>query len=111
MLPRIPRRANPLGRGPFGPAVDRGRLRNIESSGRSPEERRAAAEARAKARAGEPPETGDEEWLREAGPRGARGEMSRHYGGGEIFRRRRLIAAAAIIIVVLLLLFLLVVGC
>jgi hypothetical protein len=109
MLPRIPRRANPLGRGPFGPAVDRGRLRHIESSGRSPEERRAAAEARARARAAEPPETGDEE--REAGPRGARGEMSRLYGGGDVFRRRRLIAAAAIIIVVLLLLFLLVGGC
>jgi hypothetical protein len=110
MLPRIPRRANPLGRGPFGSAVDRGRLRHIESSGRSPEERRAAAEARARARAGESPETGDEERLREAGPRGARGEMSRHYGGGDVFRRRRLIVAAAII-VVLLLLFLLVVGC
>jgi hypothetical protein len=111
MLPRIPRRANPLGRGPFGPAVDRGRLRHIESSGRSPEERRAAAEARARARAEEPTETGDEERLREAGPRGARGEMSRLYGGGDAFRRRRLIAVAAIIIVVLLLLFLLVGGC
>jgi hypothetical protein len=111
MLPRIPRRANPLGRGPFGPAVDRGRLRNIESSGRSPEERRAAAEARAKARADEPPETGDEERLRGAGPRGARGEIRRHYGGADVFRRRRVIAGAAAVIVVLLLLFLLVGGC
>jgi hypothetical protein len=110
MLPRIARRADPLGCGPFGPAVDRGRLRHIESSGRSPEERRAAAEARAKARAGEPPETGDEERLRETGPRGARGEISRYYGGGDVFRRRRLIAGAALI-VVLLLLFLLVGGC
>ena len=110
MLPCIPLRANPLGRGPFGPAVDRGRLRHIESSGRSPEERRAAAEARARARASEPPETGDEERPRGADPRGARGEISRYYGGGGVFRRRRLIAGAAVI-VVLLLLFLLVGGC
>ena len=110
MLPRIARRANALGRGRSAPAVDRGRLRLIESSGRSPEERRAAAEARARARAGEPPETGDEERLRGAGPRGARGEMRRHYGGADAFRRRRVIAAAAVI-VVLLVLFLLVGGC
>jgi hypothetical protein len=108
MLPRIPWRANAFGRS--APDVDRGRLRHIESSGRSPEERRAAAEARARARAGEPPETGDEEQLRGTGPRGARGEMTRHYGGGDVFRRRRLIAGAAVI-VVLLVLFLLVGGC
>jgi hypothetical protein len=110
MLPRIARRANALGRGRSAPALDRGRLRLIESSGRSPEQRRAAAEARARARAGEPPETGDEERLRGAGPRGARGEMRRHYGGVDVFRRRRVIAGAAVI-VVLLLLFLLVGGC
>ena len=65
----------------------------MESSGRSPEERRAAAEARARARAGEPPATGDEELLGGTGPRGAAGQLSRHYGGGDVYMRRRLIAA------------------
>jgi hypothetical protein len=50
----------------------------MESSGRSPEERRAAAEARARARSGEPPATGDEELVSGTGPRGAEGDMSRH---------------------------------
>ncbi len=96
------------GAGWFEPG-DRSRLLRIESGDRSPEERRAAAEARARARAGEQPEPGDEELLGGAGPRGARGEMTR-YGGGDVFLRRRLIAGAAII-VVLLVLFLLVGSC
>jgi hypothetical protein len=82
----------------------------MESSGRSPEERRAAAEARARARSGEPPQTGDEELLGGTGPRGAEGDMSRHYGGPDVYMRRRLIAGAAVIVVIVLI-FLLVGGC
>jgi hypothetical protein len=82
----------------------------MESSGRSSEERRAAAEARARARTGEPPDTGDEELLGGSGPRGADGEMSRHYGGPDLYMRRRLIAGAAVIVLIVLI-FLLVGGC
>jgi hypothetical protein len=82
----------------------------MESSGRSSEERRAAAEARARARSGEPPATGDEELLGGNGPRGPEGEMSRHYGGPDVYMRRRLIAGAAVIVVIILL-FLLIGGC
>lgn len=82
----------------------------MESSGRSSEERRAAAEARARARTGEPPDTGDEELLGGSGPRGADGEMSRHYGGPDVYMRRRLIAGAAVIVLIVLI-FLLVGGC
>jgi hypothetical protein len=82
----------------------------MESGGRTPEERRAAAEARARARTDEPPETGDEELLEPAGPRGAEGQMDRHYGGGDVYLRRRLIALA-VVIVVIVLIFLLVGGC
>jgi hypothetical protein len=82
----------------------------MESSGRSSEERRAAAEARARARSGEPPDTGDEELLGGSGPRGADGEMSRHYGGPDLYMRRRLIAGAAVIVLIVLI-FLLVGGC
>jgi hypothetical protein len=82
----------------------------MESSGRSPEERRAAAEARARARTGEPPATGDEELIGGSGPRGADGEMSRHYGGPDLYMRRRLLAIGGAIVVVVLL-FLLVGGC
>lgn len=82
----------------------------MESSGRSPEERRAAAEARAKARSGEPLDTGDEELLGGAGQQGADGPMSRHYGGPDLYMRRRLIAGAAVIVVIILI-FLLVGGC
>jgi hypothetical protein len=82
----------------------------MESSGRSSEERRAAAEARARARSGEPPDTGDEELLGGSGPRGADGEMSRHYGGPDLYMRRRLIAVAAAIVLIVLI-FLLVGGC
>ena len=82
----------------------------MESSGRSSEERRAAAEARARARTGEPPDTGDEELLGGSGPRGADGEMSRHYGGPDVYMRRRLIAGAAVIVLIVLI-FLLVASC
>ena len=82
----------------------------MESSGRSSEERRAAAEARARARSGESPATGDEELLGGTGPRGPEGEMSRHYGGPDVYMRRRLIAGAAVIVVIVLI-FLLVGGC
>jgi hypothetical protein len=82
----------------------------MESSGRSPEERRAAAEARARARSGEPPATGDEELLEGNGPRGAEGEMNRHYGGPDVYMRRRLMAGAAVIVLIVLI-FLLVGGC
>jgi hypothetical protein len=82
----------------------------MESSGRSPDERRAAAEARARARTGEPPDTGDEELLGETGSRGAEGPMSRHYGGPDLYMRRRLIAGAAVIVLIILI-FLLVGGC
>jgi hypothetical protein len=82
----------------------------MESSGRSPEERRAAAEARARARTGEPPATGDEELLEGSGQRGPEGEMSRHYGGPDLFMRRRLIAGAAVIVLIVVA-FLLVGGC
>jgi hypothetical protein len=92
----------------------------MESSGRSPEERRAAAEARARSRSGEPPATGDEELIGGNGPRGAdsaraRDERdplygARHYGGPDLYMRRRLIAGAAVIVVIILL-FLLVGGC
>ncbi|HEX3562034.1 MAG TPA: hypothetical protein VHU24_04280 [Solirubrobacterales bacterium] len=82
----------------------------MESSGRSPDERRAAAEARARARSGEPPATGDEELLEGAGQRGAEGPVSRHYGGPDLYMRRRLIAGAAVIVAIILI-FLLVGGC
>jgi hypothetical protein len=82
----------------------------MESSGRSPEERRAAAEARARARSGEPPATGDEELLEGTGQRAAEGPMSRHYGGPDVYMRRRLIAGAAVIVLIVVI-FLLVGGC
>jgi hypothetical protein len=82
----------------------------MEFSGRTPEERRAAAEARGRARRGEPPATGDEELVSGAGPRGAEGPMSRHYGGPDVYMRRRLVAGAAVIVVIILI-FLLIGGC
>jgi hypothetical protein len=82
----------------------------IEGSGRTPEERRAAAEARARSRRGEPPATGDDELLEPAGPSGAEGPMSRYGGGMDVYLRRRLIALA-VVIVVIVLIFLLVGGC
>ena len=82
----------------------------MESEGRTPEERRAAAESRARSRRGEPPETGDEELAGGAGPRGAEGQMSRHYGGPDVYMRRRLLALAAVIVLIVAI-FLLVGGC
>jgi hypothetical protein len=82
----------------------------MESGGRTPEERRAAAEARARARSDEPPATGDEELLEGSGPRGAEGEMSRYGGGPDIYMRRRLVALG-IVIVLIIAIFLLVGGC
>ena len=82
----------------------------MESGGRTPEERRAAAEARSRARRGEPPATGDEELLEGAGPRGAEGQMERHYGGPDVYLRRRLVALG-LVIVLIIAIFLLVGGC
>jgi hypothetical protein len=82
----------------------------MESEGRTPEERRAAAEVRARSRRGEPPETGDEELVGGEGPRGAEGQMSRHYGGPDVYMRRRLLALAAVIVLIVAI-FLLVGGC
>jgi hypothetical protein len=92
----------------------------MESGGRTPEERRAAAEARSRSRHGEPPATGDEDVLEGAGPRGAhdaraRGSASRdlgarHYGGPDVYLRRRLIALG-VVIVLIIAIFLLVGGC
>jgi hypothetical protein len=91
----------------------------MESSGRSPDERRAAAEARARARRGEPLDTSDEELLGGSGARGADSararesaprRMSRHYGGPDVYMRRRLIAGA-VVIVLIVVIFLLVGGC
>jgi hypothetical protein len=92
----------------------------MESGGRTPEERRAAAQARARARRGQPRATGDEEDLGEAGPggaddAGARAGESRHmgvrrYGGLDVYLRRRLVAGA-VVIVLIIAIFLLVGGC
>ncbi|HSD23407.1 MAG TPA: hypothetical protein VLB79_03685 [Solirubrobacterales bacterium] len=82
----------------------------MESGGRTPEERRAAAQARARARRGEPPATGDEELLEGSSPRGAEGQIERHYGGGDVYLRRRLIALG-VVIVLIIAIFLLVGGC
>ena len=91
----------------------------MESGGRTPEDRRAAAEARARARGGEPA-TGDEDLLEAPSPRGAEDARSRnsatrdveqrHYGGGDIYLRRRLIALG-VVIVLIIAIFLLVGGC
>jgi hypothetical protein len=91
----------------------------MESEGRTPEERRAAAEARARARRDEPPATGEEELIGGSGPRGAdaraRDREARHpgirrYGGPDVYLRRRLLALAAVIVLIIAI-FLLVVGC
>jgi hypothetical protein len=82
----------------------------MESGGRTPEDRRAAAEARARVRRGEPPAAGDEELLEGEGPRGADGPMSRYGGGMDVYMRRRLVALAVVIVVIILII-LLVGGC
>ena len=86
--------------------------------GRSPEERRAAAEARARVRGdreaeapaeGEPMDEDriDEELVRRS-PEGR--PMSRHYGGEDVYGRRRLFGAAAIVALIFVLI-LLMQGC
>jgi hypothetical protein len=86
--------------------------------GRSPEERRAAAEERARAREerpDEPQEPGepvdeeriDEELVRRS-PEGR--PMSRHYGGPDVYGRRRLFFAAAVVALIFVL-FLMLGGC
>jgi hypothetical protein len=82
----------------------------MESGGRTPEDRRAAAEARARARRDEPAATGDEDLLEGEGPRGPEGEVDRHYGGGDVYLRRRLVALG-VVIVLIIAIFLLVGGC
>ena len=77
----------------------------IEGGGRSAEERRAAADARQRAREGwdpegEPPGSGEGTGSA-AGGRGPR--MSRYYGGADVYGRRRLVAGVCILIVVLVL--------
>lgn len=82
--------------------------------GRSPDERRAAAEARARARDEAPEqldrsESEEQRVDEEIGRRSPEGRpMSRHYGGDDVYGRRRMFAAAAavaLIFVVFLLLF------
>jgi hypothetical protein len=84
--------------------------------GRSPEERRAAAEARARARDELPEQLDrseseeqrvDEELVRRS-PEGK--PMSRHYGAADIYGRRRLFAAAGAAALIFVL-FLLLGGC
>ena len=82
----------------------------MESGGRTPDDRRAAAEARARARRGEPTATGDEELIEGTDPRGAEGQMSRRYGGPDVYMRRRLLALAAVIVLIIAI-FLLLGGC
>jgi hypothetical protein len=87
-------------------------------AGRSPEERRAAAEARARARDERPEEPQeprepvdedriDEELVRRS-PEGK--PMTRHYGAADIYGRRRLFAAAGIVALIFVL-FLMLGGC
>src|SRR5205085_2533888 len=89
-------------------------------AGRDSEQRRAAAEERARARAsreaapdrdegGEPvDEDRVDQELRRSSPEGR--PMSRHYGGPDVYGRRRLFAGAAVVAIVIIL-FLLLGGC
>jgi hypothetical protein len=83
--------------------------------GRSGDERRAAAEARARARSGEP-RTGDDDLTAHGGEPGrAPDDVIRRAGGrlegpSDVYARRRLLAFGAAAIV-LFILFLLLVGC
>jgi hypothetical protein len=83
--------------------------------GRSPEERRAAAEARARDRDDRPEGPGeplDEDRIDgEIQRRSPEGRvMSRHYGGDDVYGRRRLFAVAGAVAVIFIL-FLLLHGC
>ena len=77
--------------------------------GRSPEERRAAAEARARAREGRA-EPGDDELIGGGGLPARAPEGITRYGGSD-YGQRRAIAIGVIALVVVLLLFFLLVGC
>lgn len=78
--------------------------------GRSAEERRAAAEARARAREGRSA-TGDEGLLEGGGEPARAPEGISHYrGGADVYGRRRLIAGLVAVALVLVL-FILLVGC
>lgn len=78
--------------------------------GRSAEERRAAAEARARAREGRL-ETGDEDLLAPgAEPERAPDDLRTHYGGPDVYGQRRLVAGL-IVIGIVVVLFLLLGGC
>jgi hypothetical protein len=86
--------------------------------GRSPEERRAAAEARARDRGDRPESTQDsreprdedriDDEIQRRSPEGR--AMSRHYGGDDVYGRRRLFAVAAAVAAIFIL-FLLLHGC
>lgn len=76
--------------------------------GRTPEERQAAAEARARARSGSP-QTGDEDLLAPAGRPARAPEGISRYGGADYGRRR--MVAIGVGVAVLFLLFLVFVGC
>jgi hypothetical protein len=83
--------------------------------GRSPEERRAAAEARARVRDDRPEDSREpldedriDDEIQRRSPEGR--VMSRHYGGDDVYGRRRLFAAAAIVAAIFIL-FLLLGGC
>ncbi|MDP9189921.1 MAG: hypothetical protein M3O25_11785 [Actinomycetota bacterium] len=82
----------------------------METGGdRSSEERRAAAEARARAREGRP-DPGDEELVAASGePAHAPEDISR-YGVADPYARRRLLAILAVAVIVIVL-FVLLVGC
>jgi hypothetical protein len=79
--------------------------------GRSPDERRAAADARARARGGREDDPDEERIDEEPARRSPEGRpMSRHYGGEDVYGRRRLFGAAAIVALIFVL-FLLLQGC
>jgi hypothetical protein len=98
----------------------------MESGGRSSDERRAAAEERARARSGrgsEPPGEPTESPSPARGGSESRGEeppggwqppelddMSRHYAGPDVYGQRRLVAVL-VIVGIILILFLLLGGC
>ena len=77
---------------------------------RDPDERRAAAEARARARAGEPVD--DEGQRMSPATRAAADErpMNRYYGGPDVYGRRRLVAIFGGLVIVAVL-FMLLGGC
>ena len=77
---------------------------------RDPEQRRAAAEERARVREGREDVAYEQEEGEAEGRSPAGRPMSRHYGGDDVYGRRRLFAAAAVVVVIFIL-FLLLFGC